>query len=119
MAWQRWTFQSTAGTFTVPINPDSAKEPGVKKTVSEQATVGSETVIFGGADPVRTIEFGGKMLSNDHYDAFETLAAAGEEIIVTDDMGRSRTIYITEFTADRVRANNQQKRTYKVTALVL
>lgn len=122
----RWTFTDPTGatptTYLFEINPSDGGSPALKKNVifKNTAAPDGKTLIYEGRDDPATFTFSGTLLTQTQYNAFQTWFLKRQQILLTDDLGRSYYIYITAFTPKRTRAaNNPWKHTYTVEAMTL
>lgn len=99
----KWFFHDpiASTTYTFEINPKSGGTPSRKKKIAYQATTAGGTLVFEGTDEVKDVEIQGTLLTQAQLDAMNTWFDKRRYIEVTDDLARSFTIYITEFTATR------------------
>jgi len=120
----RWTFTDpvTTNTYTVPINPNEGGTPPSKKTIKYSATAGpgGNVLMFEGRDSVQEMQISGTILDQAHLDALQSWYDKRYQVSVTDDLGRTFSIYITSFDAKRVRvASNAWKHEYTMTYTIL
>jgi len=102
-AVSRWTFLDTvtAEAWTMPINPDSMDSPfpmrqfvhakGLRRGLSRTRT-------FLAKPQGTVIEFGGAIRTKAHHDALEHWAYKTVPIELTDHLGRTWRVYVTDFT---------------------
>ena len=124
MSVVRWTFFDpfTSDTYTFEINPNEGGSPAFKRAFSYQATAAAEgrTLVFEGRAAPKSMDFSGTLLTEAQLEAFETWADKGNQIKVTDDLGRESWIVIEEFIPKRVRAVQYPwKHSYTVKATVV
>lgn len=124
MSVVRWIFTDPvlSTTYTFEINPNDGGSPTYKKnltTVNTTAPAGA-VLIFEGADQPMAGTFSGTILTQSQYHAMTTWFSKRYPITVTDDLGRTQTIYITGFNPKRQRsALYPYKHTYQVDYTVL
>ncbi len=104
----RWTLSdpTTSVVYTFELNPLSGGSPQYKKHVESQTTTapGGNVLLYEGADEPMSGSFAGTILSLAHYQAMVTWFKKRYPVVLTDDLNRSQTIYITEFLPERERA---------------
>lgn len=102
----RWTFYDGSTTETFELNPQSGGSPKLSRNVIGTPTVAPDgTVLFFEGQPKpRTSSFTGVIRFESEYDFFESWIEKEVPIVVTDDLGRSFTIRITDWTPERVRS---------------
>jgi hypothetical protein len=120
----RWTFFDPIvnETYTVPINPNSGDAPAFVKSLDYQASAAPDgkTLVFEGRAEPRKLEMGGVVLERAHLEALEYWTKKRNRVVITDDMGRSFTVYITDFTPTREpRRSHPWRHTYQMSALLL
>lgn len=112
MTVTRWTFTdpTDSTTYTFEINPESGGSPEYDKTLTTENTTapGGAVLIYEGADPPLISSFDGKILSLAHYQALLLWWRKRWPVVMTDDLGRSQTIYIKKFSPKRRRAASHQ-----------
>lgn len=104
----RWVFTdpTDASTYTFSINPSQGGSPQYRKTLSYQATAapGGKVLAFEGRDQVKTYSVQGVVLEQADYEAMILWFSKRYALQVTDDLGRTFDIYITEFLPERQRS---------------
>lgn len=105
---QKWTLHDATGalpdyTFSVNPNQDS---PTYQKNLQFQALVtpGSLPLLFEGQDNPTVFSVQGTILSEDQYTKFVAWYNLRHQILLTDDRGGQRWIYLTEFQPVRKRS---------------
>ncbi len=97
----RWTLSDpvTSATYVFHINPASGGAPQYKKTTGHQSTTapGGNVLRWEGADEPQVLSIQGTILEEAHYQAMVTWWQKRYPVVLTDHIGRSMTIYITEF----------------------
>lgn len=120
----RWIFTDpvTLDTYTVPINPNDDGTPSSNKTINYSNTSGpnGNVLMFEGRDQVKEIQISGVILEQAHLDALQSWHDKRYQVTVTDDLGRTFSIYITSFVPKRIRvASNVWKHEYTMTYTIL
>lgn len=120
----RWIFtdQATNDTWTFEINPNTDGSPQLKKQVSFQSTAASDgtLILFEGRDQPTTMSFGGTILTQTQYNQLIRWFGKRHQVLLTDDLGRQTTIYITGFLPKRKYSRAYPWRhEYTVDALVI
>lgn len=120
----RWIFYDpgTAETHVFSINPKSGGSPGYKKTFTfaNTAAPDGKTLVFQGRAEVQNLVFEGTILEQADLDAFVTWWQKQNQIVVTDDLGRTFSIIIQEFTPKRERAvHSPWKHSYSCSAVIV
>lgn len=120
----RWTFFDpfTNDTYTFEINPNEGGSRAFKRSFAYQATAAADgrTLVFEGRAAPQSVDFSGTLLTSDQLAAFQTWSEKGNQIKLTDDLGRESWIVIEEFTPKRARAvQYPYKHTYTVKATVV
>ncbi len=104
----RWTFVDpiTSATYQFHVNPNAGGSPQYKKHIESQSTTapGGNVLLFEGSDEPKTGSISGTILELAHYQALVDWWEKRYSITMTDDIGRSQVIYITEFLPERQRA---------------
>lgn len=121
-----WRFEDAVdGTIEImPINPNAGASPKYQKTLTKATTtaggVQGQVVIFEGADTPVQFDFSGALLTQAHYEFIYRAWAKRHPVRLTDDLGRSFTIYIESFSPERQLSRTYPwKHTYQATAVVL
>ncbi len=104
----RWTLTdpTDSSTYQFAINPSSGGSPQYEKTITTENTTapGGNVLLFEGSDVPRTTSISGTILSLAHYQAMVTWYQKRHPVVMTDDLGRSLTIYIKSFKPQRKRS---------------
>ncbi len=124
MSVVRWSFTDpiTSATYSFNMNPNAGGSPQYKKKILTQNTTapGGNVLLFEGADEPRTGTVSGTILELSHYQAIVDWWEKRYPVVMTDDLGRTQTIYITEFLPERVRAaNHPYKHTFTMNYAVI
>ena len=124
MAVVRWRFDDpvTLESYTFEINPSEGGSPALKKNLSYVNTAAPDgrALAFEGRMNTQTSSFKGTILTEEHYQAMETWFNKRNQIYMTDDLGRTLSIYITDFEPQRVRSvQHPWKHTYTCSYFVL
>lgn len=108
MTVTRWTLTDpvTSDVYTFHVNPSSGGSPEYDKTLSTENTTapGANVLIYEGSDPPLMGSFEGTILSLAHYQAMVIWWRKRYPVVMTDDLGRSQTIYIKKFSPKRKRS---------------
>lgn len=122
----RWTFLDTAEdpdeTYEFEVNPSEGGTPQHRKNVIYQNTVapGGRTLIFEGQDEPLTLEWTGKVLSQEQHETFVDWFDKRHPIQLTDDLGREYMVYLTSYEPKRERAiHYPYKHSYTMRATIL
>lgn len=120
----RWTFTDTVtlDEYTFDVNPNSGGTETHEKEMTYVATTatGGRAIAFEGRPKPRLGKFSGTLLEESHYNALKTWYDVHNQIEMTDDLGRTNSIYITRFEATRVRsAQHPWKHTYSVDYVII
>lgn len=118
----RWTFQDSAMTYTLEVNPKDGGSPRLERSVSHKASTAPDgvTTMFEGRRKIPTYTISGAVYSQAQYYAMIGLFAKRNQLQLTDDLGRVVDIYITKLTAQRVNSHHYPwKHTYTVDYLEL
>lgn len=124
MSVVRWSFYDpfTTDTYVFEINPNDGGSRQFKRNFAYQNTAAADgkTLVFEGRAQQQSVDFSGTLLTQAQFDAFQTWWAKGNQILMTDDLGRASWIVIEEFTPKRVRAVQYPwKHTYNIKATVV
>lgn len=107
MAVVRWTFEDpvTSELHEFPINPKEGGTPAFKKNITTKSTSApdGQAILFEGRRDVQTGEFKGVVRSEDEYNDMVYWFNKHNQIYMTDDLGRTQTIYVTDLSMTRVR----------------
>lgn len=108
MAVVRWTFEDpvTSETYEFLLNPREGGTPTLEKNMvyTNTAAPDGRVLVFEGRQRHQEGEFSGTVLTEEQYDAMVYWFGKRNQIYMTDDLGRTLTIYITRFEAKRIRA---------------
>jgi hypothetical protein len=124
MAVERWTFTDpvTLDSYEFEINPSDGGSPTYKKNIAFQNTAAPDgrVLAFEGRPSPQTGNFKGTILTEEHYNAMLEWFGVKNQIYMTDDLGRTQSIYITDFDPQRVRAvQHPWKHSFTVSYFVL
>ncbi len=101
----RWKFYdpATNTTWTFTMNPSDGGSPEYGKTLTYAKACGPGGAIlpFEGRPDPQKLEFSGRILLREHYDAFVSWTENSSPIELTDDLGRTFTITIEKFSPKR------------------
>ena len=120
----RWTLFDpiTDETYTFPFNPNEGGTPALTKNITYKASAALDgtTLMFEGRAEPQRLEFSGVILEEAHLEALTDWFEKRNKIVLTDDLGREFTVYLTEFSASRVRRGTRPYyHTYRATAVVV
>lgn len=108
MAVVRWVFTdpTDSSTYEFEMNPSDGGSPAYQKTISYSNTAGQggNVLMFEGRDTVRQYTVTGIILTQAAYEAMLLWFNKRHALTVTDDLGRTFSIYITGFTPRRKRS---------------
>lgn len=97
----RWVLRDTAtnAEWTMPINPDSMSSPYQRRNLKFAYGNARDPRVrtFSGSRPPVEWEWGGVIRSKSHYDALVAWAEKSVAVDVTDHLGRTFRVFITEF----------------------
>lgn len=126
MARIGWRLEDAVeGTVEIfPINPNEGAAPKYAKQLTKTTTtaggVQGQVIIFEGADQPIEFSFSGVLLTQQHYEFYYRAWSKRHPVRLTDDLGRTFTIYIESFTPTRVRSRTYPWRhTYQATAVII
>lgn len=126
MARIAWRFEDpTESTVEfMEINPNEGASPAFTKSLTKETTTApgglGQTLIYEGADQAVEFGFSGVILTQGQYEFLHTAWSKRHPVNLTDDLGRTFTIYFESFTPTRVRSNHYPWRhTYEARAVVL
>jgi len=119
---QKWQlYDQVSGTsYVCQINP-SNEQVTAQKTLQFEATAapGGQMLLYEGTDAPDQVVWSGTILSESQYFQFRWFHSLRRQFQVTDDLGRVRWVYSTEFQPTRVRsATYLWKVTYQWTLYV-
>lgn len=118
----KWTFfdPTNSDTAEFEINPNAGGSPSQAKNITVESTVapGGNILFFEGSSQPQDFTFSGTLLTDTQLFMFQLWFQKKHPIELTDDLGRTYTIYIKDFSVQRVRAaRHPYKHTYTVTAI--
>ncbi len=112
MARTAWTLDDnstgTTVTYTFPFNPKDFAPPGREGTTTQKQTTGTAgaSVLFQGRDKAGQGQFGGMARSQQQVTDITTWSNKWYPLILSDDLGRSWNILITNVSWTRVKKVN-------------
>lgn len=120
----RWTIldPATAVTQTFLVNPNAGGSLPRKRTFTYQNTAapGGRTLVFEGRRDAQTFEVSGTLRSQAEYEFLDGLVSIANQVLLTDDLGRTFWVVFSEFTPVRARAATAPwKHTYNLKAIVV
>jgi hypothetical protein len=123
IAW-RWEDLTEGTVLYMPLNPNSGASPAYQKNLTKQTTTApgtqGSTIISEGADAPPTFSFSGVILTQEHYEFILTLWQKRHLLRLTDDLGRSFTLYFESFSPQReLSAHYPWRHTYEASAVVV
>lgn len=98
-----WNFFDGVNSYDLPINPDSATMPSIKRQTTTKATASGRQVMYQGKPLVPEFFFSGVILSENEYRAFEEWVDKRKQIRITDDLGMKYWVYFKSFSPTRVK----------------
>ena len=66
-----WIFTDGSTTHSLPVNPDTATMPSIKRTITARPTCSGRQVQYEGKPSIPEISFSGVILEEDQFRAFE------------------------------------------------
>jgi hypothetical protein len=120
----RWTFYDIVDdvTYVFEINPSDGGTPAYKKHVTYTNTTApnGKTLMFEGSREAQVLEWTGTILEQTHLEALAAWWSRSHQLRLTDDLGRTFYIVITDFEPKRIRnAQRPWKHTYTMRATVV
>lgn len=104
---QKWQFydQVSDTTYVCGINPNS-EQVSLQKTLQFEATAapGGQMLLYEGTDAPASLVLSGTILSEGQYWWFNWFHGLRNQWRITDDLGRVRWVYSSEFQPTRVRS---------------
>lgn len=106
----KWIFTDPSGatpsTYTFDVNPQTDDVPPFRKTILYENTSAPDgkALVFEGRDEVRKGKFSGVIFTEAEYNTFVSWWEKRNQIDVTDDLARERTIIIESFSPKRRRS---------------
>ena len=126
MARIAWQFYDAveATTEYLEINPNEGASPNYQKTLTKATTTApgsaGQPLIFEGADQPSQFDFSGVILEQSQYELLETAWEKRHLLTITDDLGRSFTVYIESFSPQReLSRTHPWKHTYQMSTVVV
>jgi hypothetical protein len=116
-----WEDATDGTTMVMPINPNDGASPAYQKNLTKKTTSAGRTLIQEGAPSPQQFDFSGVLLTKAHYDFVLNLWRKRHPLRLTDDLGRTFTVYLESFTPHRKpsRAGYPWKHDYQATAVIL
>lgn len=120
----RWEDLTDGTVLYMPLNPNEGASPSYEKTLTKQTTtapgLAGSTIISEGADTPPSFSFSGVILTQEHYEFILNLWSKRHLLRLTDDLGRSFTLYFETFSPKRVRSSSYPWRhTYEASTVVV
>lgn len=126
MARIAWRFEDLVeGTvLLMPINPNEGASPTYQKSLTKSTTTApggeAQCLIFEGADAVTQFDFSGVLLTQEHYEFVLNAWRKRHPVNLTDDLGRTFTIYFESFSPQRTLSRTYPwKHTYQATTVIV
>jgi hypothetical protein len=124
MAKVSWTFVdlATSTTYVFEVNPNAGGAPQRQKGISSRPTLaaGGVKIVYQGGQTPSAYEWSGVLLSQAQHQMFILWWGKRHQIQLTDDLGRTSSVYITDYAPERQRAfHSPHKRTYTMKATAL
>jgi hypothetical protein len=94
--------------YTFDMNPNADSSPQLKKTLAFVATAAPDgaLIIAEGRDQPMQMQLTGTLLTQTQYTTLSSWFTRRHPIVLTDDLGRQLTIYITGFSPKRKVSRN-------------
>jgi hypothetical protein len=120
----RWEDPVDGTVALMPINPNAGASPKYAKTLTKKTTTApgnlARALIFEGPDAVTQFDFSGAILTEAHYNFILNAWRKRHPVKLTDDLGRTFTIYIETFSPERKLSKTYPWRhTYQATAVIV
>lgn len=119
----RWTFDDPASgdSYQFEANPSAGGTPGKKKniTISPTTAWNGANVLFEGRREPREIAFSGVLLNQSMLDAMIDWWSKQHQVKLTDDLGRSYWVWISEFNPQRGRSVNPLRHKFECKTTIL
>lgn len=121
IAW-RWEDPTEGTVQFMEVNPNAGASPGYQKALSKQTTTApdGQVLLFEGRDQAPTFDCSGVILTQTQFEFLYNAWNKRHPVILTDDLGRTFTLYIEKFTPKREpRRSHPWRHTYDLSAVVL
>lgn len=126
MARIAWTFVDPVASTTeyMSINPNAGASPAYQKNLAKSVTTApggeAQVLISEGADSIVQFDFSGVILTQAQYEFLLTAFQKRHPVELTDDLGRTFTIYLESFTPERQLSRTYPwKHTYQASSVVI
>jgi hypothetical protein len=118
----RWVFHDPVAleSWTVPFNPNKMSSPYRKKAqdLTPASPIDGRIRVTEVDQPVEW-SFSGMIRTQAHYDELLRWRDKANPVTITDHLGRTFTILLTNFAPEDVRSSNPTKWSYTMTGYVL
>jgi hypothetical protein len=108
MAGPRWRFEDflSLDEYEFEINPLQGGTPAYSKSIIAQSTAaaGGKVLLFEGRDEPGVMTISGTLRSEDQLNKFQFWYDKRNQVKIFDDLGREFHVYISKFSATRVKA---------------
>lgn len=120
----KWKFEDFIADdeYTFQINPNKGGSPELKKNIIQRNTTAPDgkTILFEGREEPQSMTFSGTLRDQAQLDDLQSWYQRSNQIRLTDDLGRSYSIYITGLTTTRIRAAQAPwKHEWEMTAVIV
>lgn len=122
MARTGWIWEdATDGTTQImPINPNDGASPQYEKSLNKKRTTAGRVIVQEGLGAPVQFDFSGALLTKEHYDFILNIWRKRHLVRLTDDLGRTFTIYLESFKPQRKLSRTYPWRhTYQATAVIV
>jgi hypothetical protein len=103
MARIPWVFEDPVENTTVfmEINPNEGASPAYQKNFTKKTTTAGRVLLQEGQDAPQQFDFSGVILTENQYNFLVTAWEKRHPVNLTDDLGRTFTIYFESFQPTR------------------
>lgn len=120
----KWKFEDfiEEDEYTFLINPNKGGTPEMKKNIIQRNTTAPDgkTILFEGRDEPMTFTFSGTLRDETQLTTLQSWVQRRNQIRLTDDLGRSYSVYLTGISATRIRAAQALwKHEWEITAVLV
>lgn len=122
MARIPWVFEDLVDNTVefMALNPNEGASPTFLKTLNKVQTTTGRTLIQEGQDQPQAFRFSGAILTEAHYMFLLRAWEKRHLVRLTDDLGRTFTIYMETFEPSRIRsATYPWRHTYQASAMIV
>lgn len=103
-----WRFFDGVDTYLLPVNPQTASMPSMKRSITQKATTAGIQVLYEGLPDVKTMTFSGVIMNETQWDLLRLWVRKRKQIQITDDLGAANWVYITSFRPSRNKNNTYE-----------